>query len=180
MSLENSFNRFAAQIADSLGYDRDSLTLIAELRTGGPTVMPGPAKPKFIESLGELGKGTMPYGGYDSLGSKHIEFRVIERQSQGKVNIERPIYSFQHHPLPGNCRISVNRWVQVLDDKPWSPDLLREGLRFRAAVSRTYGYRLLLVSTGASFQGAEPLDEYELAYKGAGRSIYVLDVSKLT
>ena len=174
---------FLSQIASTLGYPRESLSLVAELRTGGPTVQPGAADAKFIEKLvtvkesGDASKLPSPW--YDTLGSKHIEYRIVMEETKGAVTIPRTLYSFQHHVMPGNCRICVNRWVQVLDEKKWPEALKHAGLVFRARIAKHAAMtRVLLITTGSSFAGAEPYDAYEKIFEGEGRKIYALTLDK--
>lgn len=168
---------FFELLASTFDLDRDNLALIAELRNGGPTVQPGPASKNQIEKVAIYGEDSFPSLWYDSLGSKHVEFRVVEQQKTETATIPRPLYSWQHHVMPGNCRICVNRWVQTHGHNEWPAEILDAGLDLRAAFARNEAScSVLVVTTGKSFSGAEPMSRYEEVFKGNGRGIYVLDL----
>lgn len=175
-------DKFLKDVAKTLKYPRGELSFVAELRTGGPTVQPGAAGESQIAKVMTAKAGVvLPSAGYDSLGSRHIEYRVIHTAGKGKVKIPRTLYTWQHHVLPGNCRACVNRWVQVLDDKKkWPKALQKRALQFRARLAWNAGYKILQVTTGASFKGGELLDEFQTIFKGNARvhlTIRILDLT---
>ena len=182
MERDAAIDTFLTQISDKFDYDCDSLFLIAELRRAGPTVQPGNANDDQIVKIATHGSEPLPSASYDTLGSHHIEYRIVQKTGSEKVSIERTLYTFQLHVLPGNCGVCVNRWVQVLDDvQTWPKSMKENGLRFRAALARSYLYGLMLISTGNSFSGAEVLNRFETVFKGRGRgpvSLRVLDLRK--
>lgn len=173
---------FLKDVAKTLKYPRKELSFVAELRNGGPTIQPGVAEKNQIEQVMTAKMGVhLPSAGYDSLGSRHIEYRVVHTAGKGKVKIPRTLYTWQHHVLPGNCRACVNRWVQVLDDKKkWPKTLQKRALQFRAKLARSAGYRILQVTTGKSFKGEELLSEFQTIFKGNARvslTICILDLT---
>ena len=180
----SALNTFMNEIAEVLDYDCDSLSLIAELRRGGPTISPGDASSKQIVSTVRVSNDgyTLPSPEYDTLGSNHIDYTIVLADGSEKVPIDRALFSFQHHVLPGNCGVCVNRWVRVLDDMhEWSDELLIHALTFRARLARSASYGVMLITTGNSFDGAERVDLFETVFKGTGRgplTVRVLDLRK--
>lgn len=173
---------FLALLASTMKYDVNDLYLEVELRNSGPTAQPEPASKSQIDKLVTAGPNvSLPTGSYDSLGSKHLEYRIIHKIKKGDINIPRPLYTWQHHVFPGNCGICVHRWVRLLDTNKWPDELQEAALKIRAQFARSYSYGQLLISTGNSFKGAERLEKFEKLYSGIGRgpvTIHVLDLRK--
>jgi hypothetical protein len=175
MSINSIAAEFLDNIASTQGYERSGLSIRAELRTGGPTIQPGAAKPEQIETVTEsIGNGTSgPHGSYDSLGSKHIQYDVIMQVTEGDISIPRTLYSWQHHPMPGCCKFAVNRWVRSND--AWPNDLQRAALVMRRQIAKTFGYGTLYVSSGPSGRSSGELyDEFQEIYNDNVRSMFAI------
>ena len=168
----NLINQFLNDIANGTGVKRESLSFIAELCSGGPTVYPNSAANQVVNAV-TAGDGVdLPSGWYDNLGSNHLEYRVIHTDGK-KTKIPRVIFSFQHHTLPGNCRFSVQRWVRINDE--WPSKLQKASVNFRKAVAKVHGCEALFISSGPSGSGktAELFSEFDLVHKGtSGRALY--------
>ena len=162
---------FLNGLADLLGYDPKSLSLIAELRNSGPTVQPENATEKQVDEVMTLSDSHWgPTASYDSLGSKHIEYRVLLKGGTAKTPTNRPIFAWQLHPLHGNCGFCVNRWVRIMHEKTkWTPEAKLWCLKFRSVLARRFAYGVMVVTTGNSFTGDEVYDEFELLWSGIGR-----------
>ena len=168
----NLIDAFLNDIAEDQGYERDTLSLVTELCSGGPTVFPDSDANKVDMEVTAGPNIHMPSGGYDSLGSKHIEYRVIHSVGTTKTQIPVVIYSFQHHPLVGCCKFAINRWVRCSDK--WSNDLQKVGLNFRRAVANKYGYNTLVVSKGPSGNNktGELYEEFDKLWAHQQQSLY--------
>ncbi len=167
----NLVDSFLNDIAEKQGHGRDSLSLVAELCSGGPTVQPDSSRNVVDQSVVAEPGANMPFGGYDSLGSKHIEYRVLKTEGTGKTKIPIVLYSFQHHPLAGCCRFALNRWVRCSDS--WPTDLQKRGLDFRRAVAKQFGYSTLFVSKGPSGRASGELyNDFETIFDNGHNSLY--------
>lgn len=176
---------FLSAIALAHGYDRSKLGLVVTQQSGGPTARHNgssvPNVTKRVEIFTESDCSGIPPAWYDSIKTDHLDIRVIEKQGTGAVQIPRVLYAYQHHVFPGNCRMCINRWVRVEDTNAWDLALRRAGLAFRAALARHHARcQVLVISTGASFKGAEVMEDFKEVYSGNGRSMYVLDLPVYT
>lgn len=169
----NLIDKFLDDIAKTQGYERDTLSFVAELCSGGPTIQPDSSENHVDETV-TAGPGiALPSGWYDTIGSKHLEYRVIRMLSTAKTKIPIVLYSFQHHPLAGCCRFGLNRWVRCLDN--WDNKLQKIGLKFRTDVAKVHGCNTLFVSKGPSGSGAtgELYDEFDKLWdSGSMQSLY--------
>ena len=169
---------FLNQITETQGYDRDELTLIADLcGDGGPTIHPNPERNNVLESVTAAPDAYLPNGWYDDIGSNHIDYRVVRTVGSETTRIPTTIYSFQHHPLAGCCMFALNRWVRSFDD--WSHELQLIGLTFRRAVAKHHGCNTLFVTKGPSGNGrtGELYDEFKLLHETEeGQALYSIDV----
>ena len=169
----NLIDTFLNDIAKDTGYDRDLISFEAELCNGGPTVHPNSAANKVISCTTAGPNVSLPSGWYDSIGSNHLEYRVIITEGKGDAKIPRVMHSFQHHPLAGCCRMGIQRWVRVHDDK-WSDKLRKTAFEFRKAVAKAHGCKGLFVSSGPSGSGrtGELYGEFEHIFKVGSTSLY--------
>lgn len=181
-------NAFLNLLASELGYDRDSLVLIATRKNGGPTISPGndPSGAGNVVSKAEVATEKdvhkLPPLWYDSIVTDHVDFQIIAKQGKGKVTIPEFLYGWQHAPFFGNCKISMNRWVRTGGvQSKWTPALKQAGLRLRAAFAREHASTMtLVVSTGASSANytAECPDEFKTGHENKTHSIRILDLTK--
>lgn len=176
-----AINSFLNTLAETQGYDRESLKFIAERHSSvgnQPTVGPGKIDPAIIESSVVAGPGAhLPSVEYDNASYRRVEYRVIQTVTNGKVTVEQPLFSFRIWPFPGNCGLCIVQWVNVLDPKPWSQELKIAALKLRARIARDNLYRSMFITVAPSFKGAEPLSEYKHLGQVKGRStteVYVL------
>ena len=172
-------NTFLDQIAESQDYDRDELTLIADLcGDGGPTILPDPECNNVLESVTAAPDAIMPNGWYDDIGSNHIDYRVVRTIGSETTKIPTTLYSFQHHPLAGCCMFGLNRWVREFDN--WPTKLQLQALDFRKAVASHHGCNTLFMSQGPSGNDrtGELYNQLELIYtsEGGGQSLYATAV----
>ena len=170
-------NTFLDQIAESQDYDRDELTLIADLcGDGGPTIFPDPERNNVLESVTAAPDAIMPNGWYDDIGSNHIDYRVVRTIGSETTKIPITLYSFQHHPLAGCCMFGLNRWVRSAAE--WSPELQRKGLAFRKAVASHHGCTMLFMTKGPSGDGrtGELYDELDMLFDNGDNSLYGIAV----
>lgn len=169
----NLIDKFLNDIAEDTGYSRDSLTLVAELCSGGPTVMPNSESNVVVKCV-TAGPGvSLPSGWYDNIGSNHLEYRVIRTEEDGKITIPMTMYSFQHHPLAGCCRFAIQRWVRCFD-ATWSQHMQKVALEFRMAVAKHHGCKALFVSSGPSGNSSsgELYGEFESIFSTGNQSLY--------
>ena len=189
MKTTNPIGKFLDTISEKLGYDRDSLFLLANLQVGGSTVSPngGGGNPLKIHAKHEYtGREAYPFSGlhlfYDSLGQNYVDVQVVRKSGTGTVVIPEALYGWQHHVFPGNCRLCVNRWVRVMDSNnpKWDKDLLLAGLALRVAFAKEASTIGLCVTTGASSNqwSAELIDKFSLTIDLPGRKIAALNVEK--
>lgn len=178
INLYTASQAFLAKIAEEMGHDLEQLSLKVELRSGGPTVRPrSSVDSQHVVSTTVLNPDNRygPSADYDSLGSKHIQYTIELTSQKGKITIPRAIYSWQLHPLPGCCRFAVNRWV-VLNEE-WSKKLQKEALKLRCTIARNASYKVLYVSSGRSFVGAELYGEFTQVWKAKdGQALYAKDI----
>lgn len=171
-------NAFLDDIAEATGYPREELSFVAELRGhGSPTVGPGAASDSALVKRVVAGEDTMPNLWYDTLGSHHVDFKVIRTVGSEKTKIPTPLFSFQHAVFFGNCKICIHRWVRV-HDSTWGDELRKRAFAFRKDVARAAGVQTLVVSTGKSFSGDEYYDEFEKSYGNSTHSIYALHLAE--
>ena len=174
----HAVNKLLNAISTEKDYDRDSLKLIAELCSGGPTVFPDSDRNEVVETY-EISEDNnyLPSGNYDDLGSNHIEYRIVHTLGEeGKTQIPTVLYSFQHHTLPGCCGFAVNRWVRCNDD--WSRKLQLQALAFRKSVAGCFGFSSLFVSRGASGNNrtGELYAEFEKIFDNGHQTLYGVNV----
>ncbi len=170
----NLIDALLNDIAKDTGYDRDTLSFRADLcGHGGPTVFPNPSANKVIKSVVAGPSVQLPSGWYDAIGSNHLDYSVIRTEGSGKTKIPFVMYSFQHHPLAGCCRMGIQRWVRCFDSK-WSKKMQKKALTFRIAVAKVHGCKGLYVSSGPSGQSAsgELYDEFEKLHSLGGQNLY--------
>jgi len=165
-------NTFLNDIAESQGYDRESLSLVADVCSGGPTIQPNTSQNKVDKSVTAGPNVAMPYACYDNLGSKHMEYRVIHTiDNGGKTQVPMVLYSFQLHPLPGCCGFAVNRWVRCNDN--WPKKLQTRAMNFRKDVAYSYGYTSLFVSKGASgYNSGELYESFKEIFHNEQQTLY--------
>ena len=169
-------DEFLNDIAKDTGYARDSLSFVAELCNGGPTVHPNSSRNEVLSVHTAGPDGYLPSGWYDDIGSNHLEYRVIVTEGD-KVKIPRVMYSFQHHPLAGCCMFAIQRWVRCLDKK-WSSALEKTALEFRKGVAKVHGVNTLFVSSGPSgaTEGGELYDEFDMIHDAGRQKLYSVSV----
>ena len=176
----NLIDPFLNDISSEQGYERDSLSFVVELcGHGGPTVTPDQRPRKVYESVTAGPNITLPSGWYDTIGSNHLDYHVVHTVgSEGKTKIPTVLYSFQHHPLAGCCRMGIQRWVRCNDN--WSKKLEKRALKFRLAVAAKHGCNLLVVSSGPSGSSSGELyNEFEeiFAINGGKQKLYGIKTS---
>jgi len=173
----STIDTFLKEVSEAQNIPRTELTMVVDLVSGGPTVQPNTARNVVDNSVIAGPNTSLPSGGYDSLGSKHLEFRLTRTiKGEGKTTIPTVLYSFQHHPLAGCCRFALNRWVRQTGE--WSDALREAGLNFRRAVAKRNGYHTLFISTGPSGSAsAEVLDKFEKLFQNGPNGLYGIKTS---
>jgi hypothetical protein len=168
---------FLEHISSTMSIPMEELSVVAQLRSGGPTVQPGPAKDnQIVKTYDDVANKGGPSANYDQLGSRHIDYSIIRTTTQGEIIIPTSIYSWQHHPLPGCCKFAVNRWVR----SQLHPDLNVPGLSMRREIARKYGYTTLYVSKGPSGgASAEQYDQFTQIYDDGHRQMFVIPTENL-
>ncbi len=169
----NLIDNFLNDIAKVTGYDREKLSFVAELCSGGPTVHPNSAANVVVSTTEACPGVSLPSGWYDNLGSNHLENRVIVTDGEGEVQIPRVMYSFQHHVFSGCCMFAIQRWVRCVDEK-WTDALQKTALAFRKGVAKVHGVNTLFVSSGPSgaSKGGELYDEFDQIHSQASNGLY--------
>lgn len=171
---------FLTDIAEATGHARSSLSFTADLcGHGGPTVFPNPAANNVLKSVTAAPGASLPSGWYDSIGSNHLDYKVIHTEGKGEVKIPTTLYSFQHHPLAGCCRMGIQRWVRC-NDSTWSEALQKKAFEFRRAVAKVHGCQILVVSSGPSGNNktGELYEEFEeLMTTSNGSKLYAMPTS---
>lgn len=172
-----TIDAFLNEVSEGQNIPRAELTMVVDLVSGGPTVFPDTARNEVDKSVTAGPDVRIPSGGYDSLGSKHLEFRVTRNiKGKGKTTIPTVLYSFQHHPLAGCCRFALNRWVRSTGE--WSKELSIAALNFRREIARRNGYHTLFVSSGPSGAASGELyDEFEKLYQNGSNGLFAIKTS---
>jgi len=183
VSMRQEIDLFFKYLNKAFGYKVSDLSLVAELRGhGSPTS--GPSKTtgdSLIKTSVWNGVESLPTASYDSLGSHHIQYTIMLAPSSDSLSGKpRPLYTWQHHVMPGNCGICVNRWVRVEDElMPWLPKHRKRALKLRAIMARRYSYGIMVITSGDSFTGAEVPKEFKSVYSGMARSPTTIRVLNL-
>lgn len=158
---------FLDDIATSLNIPSEELVFEAELRNSGPTYQAGPNNAVVAELVTAQGGPAFfedhyfwPDADYDSLSSKHMEYRVVRRRPVGTKGVTTTdrLYRFQLLPLYGNCGLCIHRWVY--NSSGWSKALRLRALEFRRQWSCLYSYGAVVVTAGPSYRGSELVSEF--------------------